>query len=173
MKRAVFLDRDGVINDHIRYVNRPEDLILFPFAGRAIARLNEAQFLVFVVTNQGGVGLGYMREEDLAEIHEKMVRELRKEGAYIDDILSCTHSPHAGCECRKPSPQMLLRLADRHGVDLAASYMVGDRATDVEAGRKAGTKTVLIGRRDPSLSVDYQASDLLDAVDWIVSRPDI
>ncbi|UOF90253.1 HAD family hydrolase [Fodinisporobacter ferrooxydans] len=169
-KRAVFLDRDGVINDHVRYVNTPEDLILFADAGQAIAKLNAADFWVFVVTNQGGIGLGYMKEDALRDIHEKMSAELAKDGAHIDAIRYCPHRPKAGCPCRKPEPKMILDLAQEHGIDLASSFMVGDRDTDVEAGRRAGTKTVFIGD-DPAVSADYQANDLMGAVKRILNEP--
>jgi D-glycero-D-manno-heptose 1,7-bisphosphate phosphatase len=172
-KRAVFLDRDGVINDHVRYVNGPEDLILFPFAGQAIAKLNAADFLVFVVTNQGGVGLGYMTEDKLKRIHQKMIDELKKDGALIDDIVYCTHKPQSNCICRKPSPHMILQLADTYEVDLESSYMVGDRETDVEAGQKAGTKTVLIGTGARHTNADHWSSNLMDAVEWIVMESQV
>jgi D-glycero-D-manno-heptose 1,7-bisphosphate phosphatase len=164
--RAVFLDRDGVINDHIRYVNRPEDLILFPGTGEALKRLRDAGYRLFVVTNQGGVGLGYMTEENLQAIHQKMKEELALEGAFLDDIAYCPHKPHAGCACRKPHPTMITDLAKRHAIDLVQSYMIGDRETDIEAGIRAGTRTILIGE-GPS-QADYVVPDLTRAVDVIL-----
>jgi D-glycero-D-manno-heptose 1,7-bisphosphate phosphatase len=166
--KAVFLDRDGVINDHVRYVNTPEDLILFPDAGRAIKKLKDAGFKVFVVTNQGGVGLGYMKEESLHAIHEKMKRELEKDGAILDDIAYCAHKPHARCACRKPEPKLILDLASKYDIDLSRSYMVGDRDTDILAGQKAGTKTVFIGAPYPA--ADHSAPSLYAAVNWILSQ---
>jgi D-glycero-D-manno-heptose 1,7-bisphosphate phosphatase len=167
MKHAVILDRDGVINDHRDYVNSPADLYLFDFAGPAIRRLNQAGFLVLVATNQGGVGLGFLSEDTLYDIHLKMLRELAKDGARIDDIAACTHAPKAGCSCRKPKPGMLLELQRRHGFDLSDSYMVGDMETDVEAGKAAGTRTVRIGT-GPS-AADHVADNLASAVEWIVA----
>jgi D-glycero-D-manno-heptose 1,7-bisphosphate phosphatase len=167
-QRAVFLDRDGVINDHIRYVNTPDDLILFPGAGKALKRLRDANFRVFVVTNQGGVGLGYMTEENLHAVHQKMKEELAREGAVIDEIVYCPHKPREGCACRKPSPTMIIDLANRYGIDVTQSFMVGDRETDIEAGIKAGTKTVLIGK-GPS-QADYVVPDLGRAVDMILAE---
>lgn len=166
--KAVFLDRDGVINDHVRYVNTPEDLILFPDAGQAIKRLNDAGYKVFVVTNQGGVGLGHMKEENLHLIHEKMERELERDGAILDEIAYCAHKPHARCACRKPEPKMILDLAEKYDVDLSRSYMVGDRDTDVIAGQKAGVKTIFIG--DPHAPADHSAPSLAQAADWILSH---
>ena len=166
--KAVFLDRDGVINDHVRYVNTPDDLILFPGVGKAIAQLNQAGFKVFVVTNQGGVGLGFMKEENLHAIHDKMERLLREEQAELQEIAYCPHKPKEGCACRKPEPQMILDLAKKHDIDLAQSYMVGDRDTDIYAGQKAGTKTIFIG--DAFTQASYSAPTLVKAVEWILQE---
>ncbi|PWK15991.1 D-glycero-alpha-D-manno-heptose-1,7-bisphosphate 7-phosphatase [Tumebacillus permanentifrigoris] len=166
---AVFLDRDGVINDHVRYVNTPEDLILFPGVGPAIRSLREAGYRVFVVTNQGGIGLGHMKEESLHLIHEQMERELERDGATLDEIAYCPHKPHARCACRKPEPKMILDLAAKYDIDLSKSYMVGDRETDIESGQKAGTQTIFIGAKgesDPRAT--FSAKTLVDAVAFIL-----
>ncbi|MGZ6550747.1 MAG: D-glycero-alpha-D-manno-heptose-1,7-bisphosphate 7-phosphatase [Tumebacillaceae bacterium] len=168
--KAVFLDRDGVINDHVRFVNTPEDLILFPGAGEAIRKLNDAGFKVFVVTNQGGVGLGHMKEESLHAIHDKMEQELKSDGAILDEIAYCPHKPHAKCACRKPEPKMILDLAAKYDVDVKQSYMVGDRDTDVFAGQKAGVKhTIFIGDTDFS-EASHSTPSLVGAVDWILQQ---
>lgn len=166
--RAVILDRDGVINDHRRFVNQPADFILYEHTPAAIRLLNEAGFLVLVATNQGGVGLGYLSETTLAEIHQAMFAQLQAHGAKIDDLLACTHAPSANCSCRKPNPGMLLEFQERYHYEPEESYMVGDRETDVEAGRRAGVQTVYIGTS--STEADYRADNLLDAATWIVDR---
>lgn len=167
-QKAVFLDRDGVINDNVRPVNSPEDLILFPNAGRAVKRLRDAGYRVFVVTNQGGVGLGYMTEDDLNSVHHKMMQELLRDGGVIDDIRCCIHKPHAGCKCRKPEPGMIRELADMYDIDLHRSFMVGDRDFDIQAGKRAGVRTVFIGKDHPE--ADFQAPTLLDAVHLILQN---
>lgn len=168
---AVFLDRDGVINDHVRYVNTPEDLILFPGVGPAIRSLREAGYQVFVVTNQGGIGLGHMKEESLHAIHEKMERELEHDGATIDEIAYCPHKPHARCACRKPEPKMILDLAQKYDIDLSRSYMVGDRETDIESGQKAGTKTIFIGAKGETVpNATHSVKTLVEAAEWIVKH---
>ncbi|MBX5437169.1 MAG: HAD family hydrolase [Alicyclobacillaceae bacterium] len=196
LRRAVILDRDGVINDnrtHI-HVNSVQDFVLFPEAPKAIRLLNEAGFLVFVATNQGGVGLGHLTPEVLDEIHRHMLDQLREAGAVIDDIAVCPHAPRAGCRCRKPKPGMLFDLAARHGFDLESSYMVGDRDTDIAAGQAAGARTVWILRDDADLDPvhsghrhrpvsgqlplplpepDFRATDLYSAVRWILRDADI
>ncbi|BCJ88420.1 D-glycero-alpha-D-manno-heptose-1,7-bisphosphate 7-phosphatase [Effusibacillus dendaii] len=165
-ERAVFLDRDGVINDARRPVNNPDDFVLLPGVGKAVKRLNDAGFHVYVVTNQGGVGLGYMTEEDLRQVHEKMVHELAKDGAVIEDIRYCAHKPQAGCRCRKPEAGMILNLAKQNGIDLTQSVIVGDRDFDMEAGRRAGTRTVFIGPKHGN--ADATAPDLPHAVELIL-----
>ncbi|WAH38908.1 D-glycero-alpha-D-manno-heptose-1,7-bisphosphate 7-phosphatase [Alicyclobacillus dauci] len=170
MRAAVFLDRDGVINDHRHFVNGPDDLYLFPYSGKAIAELNRSAFFVGVVTNQGGIGLGYSTEEALHEVHNKMQDILVADGAHLDAIHYCPHAPKAGCTCRKPKPGMILEMASQYHLDLERSYMVGDRDVDILAGKRAGCKTVLVGEAElpDSLRPDAHCSDLLSAVEWIL-----
>lgn len=171
MKRAVFLDRDGVINEvlskRVRFVNRPSQFFLLDGVGEAIHLLNRANRSVFVVTNQGGVGLGYMSAASLEAIHQEMIRQLAAYDARLTAIAYCAHAPHAGCACRKPGSKMLEDLADRHGVNLSASVMVGDRRPDIEAGKNAGCITVGIGQN--VTGADAHFPSLLAAVPWILS----
>ena len=173
MKSAIFLDRDGVINEvltnRVKFVNKPADFHLLPGAGVAIHHLNDAGYPVFVVTNQGGVGLGYMKESSLNAVHEKMEKDLKLFGAVITDIAYCPHKPYENCKCRKPKPEMLYSLARRHHVDLGSSYMVGDREPDIEAGKKAGTKTVLIGSKEKA-EADMTFPDLLAFAVWLTQE---
>lgn len=168
MKKAVVLDRDGVINDNSRPVNRPDELILFPDAAESIARLNQAGFLVCVATNQGGVGLGYLSSEGLDEIHARMIERLAEHGAAIDRIAACTHAPHEGCPCRKPKPGMIFDLQSHLLFSLRESFMVGDRETDVEAGIEAGLKTAFIGTGETK--ADFRTTSLTGVVDWILGE---
>ena len=171
MTGSVILDRDGVINDHQNYVNTPDDFHLFSTAGPSIRRLNDAGFKVYVATNQGGVGLGYMTMSDIQHVHDTMQEQLAVFGATLEDIAVCPHAPHAGCSCRKPKPGMLLQLSETHGFNLKESYMVGDRETDVQAGQRAGCKTIFIGS-GPS-AADWTANDLAEAVERILlDKPD-
>lgn len=177
MNKAIFLDRDGVINEvlskRVKFVNRPEDFHLLDGVGEAIHILNQLDYKVFVVTNQGGVGLGYMKESTLLKVHEKMLEDLATYDAKIDDILFCPHRPDEGCVCRKPEPEMLFQLAKKHDVDLSKSYMVGDRQPDIEAGNKAGVKTVLVGNRKEKAAADYVFSNLLAFSHWLKSEIDM
>lgn len=179
--RAVFLDRDGVITEvnstRVHYVNKPEDVYLLPGAAEAIAGLREAGYAVYIVTNQGGIGLRYMSRKDLAEIHSRLEALLAEKGSAVDDIVFCPHRPDAGCPCRKPKPGMILELAKRYDIDLKKSYMVGDRDSDIQAGAAAGTQTVRIsglrsgsGRKKNSVPADITAPSLLEAAVEIIRR---
>lgn len=170
MKRAVFLDRDGVINEvltnRVKFVNKPQELYFLPGVPEAIKKLNAVFDYLFVVTNQGGVGLGFMKESQLIKIHDHMIAELKKEGAIIHEVVYCPHKPKAGCACRKPNSKLIVDLGQKYNIDLAHSYMVGDTDTDIIAGKKAGTKGVFLGKSDPL--ADAVFPDLLCAADWII-----
>ncbi|MGM8213877.1 D-glycero-alpha-D-manno-heptose-1,7-bisphosphate 7-phosphatase [Virgibacillus sp. W0430] len=174
LNKAIFLDRDGVINEvlseRVKFVNKPEDLYLIEGVGEAIQQFNAGGYKVFVVTNQGGIGLGYMSEAALKAVHEHMLQQLAQYDARIDAIAYCPHKPHADCICRKPKPEMLLKLAKEHNINLSQSYMVGDRAVDIEAGRLACTQTVLIGERTQSNQYDLYFKDLLAFSNWLFKK---
>ncbi|WP_416147527.1 D-glycero-alpha-D-manno-heptose-1,7-bisphosphate 7-phosphatase [Salipaludibacillus sp. HK11] len=174
MNKAMFLDRDGVINEvlseRVEFVNEPDDFHLLEGVGEAVRLFNEAGFKVFVVTNQGGIGLGFMGESALTSVHTRMENDLAVFGARVDDIAYCAHKPHEQCACRKPKPEMILRLAEKYDVDLGNSYMVGDRAPDIEAGKAAGTKTILVGeQKTGDAGADFVFPDLLSAA-WAVCK---
>ncbi|MGF7036043.1 D-glycero-D-manno-heptose 1,7-bisphosphate phosphatase [Paenibacillus mucilaginosus] len=170
MNKAVFLDRDGVINecmtDRVKHVNRPGDLYILPGVAEAISKLKKAGFLIIIVTNQGGVGLRFMKPETLQRIHERLLSILKKEDAQIHDIAACIHKPKDGCACRKQNPGMIMTMAEKYDIDLANSFMVGDMETDIAAGKAAGTKTIRIGHEDEK--ADFSAPSLLDAIPYIL-----
>src|SRR5271156_4170588 len=144
MSRAVFLDRDGVINQRPpegEYVTRWEDFHILPRVAEGIALLNHARFSVIVVTNQRCIAKGLMTEVDLEKMHERMTDDLARAGASIDATFYCPHEIEPPCDCRKPAPGMLLSAALLHGIDLRTSWMIGDSDNDMEAGRKAGCRT--------------------------------
>src|SRR5713226_6467880 len=144
MTRAVFLDRDGVINRKApegRYVTRWEDFHVLPGVVEAITLLNRAGFFVIVVTNQRCIAKGLMTAAELEEMHQRMTALLARAGATIDAIYYCSHEVEESCKCRKPAPGMMLDAARSHGMDLPASWMIGDSDIDVEAGKNAGCKT--------------------------------
>lgn len=150
---AAFLDRDGTINVKApegEYVERPDELRLLDGAAAAVARINAAGIPVFVVTNQRGIALGRMTEDDLAAVHARLDALLAREGARVDAYYHCPHEKGA-CDCRKPGTALFERAAREHGVELGRSFVVGDAESDVEAGRRVGARTVLLGRDAASL----------------------
>jgi len=176
MRRAVFLDRDGVINVKApegQYITRWEDFQFLPGVAGAIALLQEASFTVIVVSNQRGVGKGLMTANDLEAIHSRMLAELAASGARIDAIYYCPHDLDARCACRKPEPGMLLQAAKDHAIDLPNSWMVGDSDSDILAGKRAGCRTARIVRSDASSGVpsDLTCQTLGEAVQAIIKEP--
>lgn len=186
--KAVFLDRDGVINELIYYSEHgvidspftPEQFRLLPGVCEAIKKFHKMGFKVILASNQPGIAKGYLSEETFAEIRKKMEKELAKEGAFFDREYYCFHHPEAkvnrlkvDCKCRKPEPGLLLKAAKDMDIDLSQSWMIGDGLTDVRAGKSAGCRTILLGRMKCELChlMDEQdarpdaiASNLLQAV---------
>jgi D-glycero-D-manno-heptose 1,7-bisphosphate phosphatase len=150
-RRAVFLDRDGTINVEKDYLHKIEDFEFIPGAPEAIKQLKDAGFLVIVVSNQSGVARGFFSEEDVYKLHQYLQLELRVYGTSIDAFYFCPHHPEKGlraykieCDCRKGSPGMLLQAAREYDIDLQKSFMVGDKLADIEAGERAGCKSILV-----------------------------
>lgn len=150
MRRAVFIDRDGTLNTEREYLYLIDEFEFIPGAVEAIRLLNDAGFLVVVVTNQSGVARGYYTEEDVLHLHRHIDALLVSSGARVDSWQYCPHHPSGRgsyalpCRCRKPMPGMLLEAARRFDVDLSASVMIGDKLVDVEAGRSAGCRSILV-----------------------------
>jgi D-glycero-D-manno-heptose 1,7-bisphosphate phosphatase len=185
-KPAVFIDRDGTINEEMGYVNHLSRMLLLPRSGKAIRLLNKHNIPTIVVTNQSGVARGYFDEALISKVHGKLSRLLRKEGAHVDKIYYCPHHPTVGkppyrkhCSCRKPQTGMLKKAAKDFAIDLGRSYIVGDRMKDIYFGHAAGLKAVLVltgyGRGEFEHQKDswegepqYVARDLYDAVSWIL-----
>ena len=148
---AIFLDRDGTINEDIGYVSRPEDLIIYPWAAEAIRLVNESGMKAIVITNQSGIARGLYTEQTLHDIHGRLRDQLARDGAQVDGIYYCPHHPRIGddryrqfCDCRKPNPGMLLQAAREHNVDLSRSFVIGDKSSDMNLATNAGAKGVLV-----------------------------
>lgn len=180
-KPAVFLDRDGTINVEKDYLYRVDEFEFTPGAVEAIRLLNQAGYLVVVVTNQSGVGRGYYTEADVEVLHSHIDRVLVSQGAWVDAWYYCPHHEHAkppynqACDCRKPLPGMLLQAAADHAIDLTRSWMVGDKPVDIEAGKAAGCRPVLVMTGYGAETADSLPSevpcypDLLTAAQFIVA----
>ncbi|MCG3188356.1 MAG: D-glycero-beta-D-manno-heptose-1,7-bisphosphate 7-phosphatase [Burkholderiaceae bacterium] len=167
MRRAVFLDRDGVITVDRGYTHRVEDFELVPGSAQALALLQRAGWRLVVVTNQSGIARGLYTSEDYERFTAHMRAALASEGVRFDAVLHCPHLPDAtvasyrqACDCRKPAPGMLLRAAREWSIDLPASAMIGDRLSDVQAGRSAGVgRCLLVRSGQPLRDGDEQQAD--------------
>lgn len=181
LRKAVFLDRDGVVNVDKGYVHRVEDFQFLPGAPEAIRLLNDAGYLVIVVTNQSGVARGFYTLDDVRLLHDHVTAELARRGSRIDAYYICPHHPDHGpdgrggeCLCRKPLPGMLLAAAADLSVDLSRSFMIGDKISDVEAGLAAGCSPVLVGGAEAETAQAARrqgvavCKDLMEAVELIV-----
>lgn len=177
MNRGLFLDRDGTLVHPRHYPARPEELVLYDGVGPALRRLQAADFKLIVVTNQSGIARGYFSEADLAAMHDHLRRELARDGVTLDAVVFCPHHPDGAvehlairCDCRKPAPGMLLRAAADLGIDLAASWFLGDILDDVEAGNRAGCRTILVdlGTESPATAdirrPTFVARDTIEAL---------
>jgi D-glycero-D-manno-heptose 1,7-bisphosphate phosphatase len=181
LRRAVFLDRDGTINVDRHYLSRPEQFELIPGAGQALRRLQDAGFLLIIVTNQSGIGRGYYSEADMHAVHARMQELLVPFGVRFERIYFSPESPEQPSLSRKPSPQSLFDARAEFGLDLALSYMVGDKLIDVETGRNAGCAANLLVRTGYGAEAERKSperlggaivvADLPAAAEWILSRP--
>jgi len=184
---AVFLDRDGTINVEVGYLSRPEDFRLIDGSGRAIRRLNEAGFLVVVVSNQSGVARGYFGEDAVAKVNETMTRELEQLGARLDAIYYCPHFPEGvvdqyrrECDCRKPGPGMVRQAQKDFDLDMGRSYVVGDHRGDILLAKNVGVRSILVVTghgeeelkklRGEGVEPDWVVNNLAEAVDRILSE---
>ena len=184
---AVFIDRDGTLTYEVGYVNHPSRLRLLPRAAAAIRRLNEAAVPAVVVTNQSGIAKGYFSLEVLDLVNAALRAQLQAEGAHLDGVYTCTHHPTEGappfradCDCRKPKAGLLTRAAQELDLDLNASWIVGDKPSDLAVSEAVGARPVLVltgyglgeweYRRDQfPVKPAHVAEDLLDAVEWILA----
>lgn len=167
-QKAVFLDRDGTINEYVGFLRSIDQFRLLPGVSEAIAKINASPYLTIVATNQPVIARGEVTFSELEEIHKKMETELGKGGAYLDDIFFCPHHPHKGyegeveelkfdCECRKPKIGMLLQAAEKYNIDLASSWYIGDTTMDIQTGKNAGMKTILVQTGEAGKDGKYNA----------------
>jgi D-glycero-D-manno-heptose 1,7-bisphosphate phosphatase len=181
LRPAIFLDRDGTLNEEVDYLSDPDQLALIPGAAAAVARLNARGIPVVVVTNQSGIGRGKYGWQDFAAVMSRMEGLLAQEHARIDAVYASPHHEKGLGEYgvadhpeRKPNPGMLTRAAEEHDLDLTRSWMVGDKAIDLEAGRRAGCRVALVrtgyGSKVDGSAADLVAPSLPEAVDGILAQ---
>jgi len=173
-KRAIFLDRDGVINKKAKehdYIKNWGEFEFLPHIANVISQLNK-NFLVVVVSNQGGISQGLMTADDVNSIHSNMSSELKKSNATIDKIYICPHYVKEKCACRKPEPGLILQAQKELNIDLLNSYMIGDSLIDIEAGKKAGCKTILLTNTNVAHKIKphFTANNILEIADFIYTN---
>lgn len=184
---AVFIDRDGTINEQMGYINHPSRFVLLPGAAEAVKILNDNGFACFVVSNQSGVARGYFPIELVYEVHDHMQELLAAKGARLDGIFFCPHHPQGtvpeyaiSCRCRKPRTGLIEQARGELAIDMHSSYVIGDRCQDLEMARRAGLEGVLVltgygrGEREYILPRErvrpaYIAEDLLDGARWVIN----
>jgi histidinol-phosphate phosphatase family protein len=168
--RAVFLDRDGTLIEDVGYLGEPERVRLLPGVAEALRDLEARGWLLVVVSNQSGIGRGLLSPEQAQAVAERFLECLHERGARVHAVYCCPHRPTDGCACRKPAPGLLLRGAGQLGIDLARSVLVGDRASDVEAGRRAGCRTIrLVADADDAAATraDGTARNWSEVLAWL------
>jgi histidinol-phosphate phosphatase family protein len=185
-QKAIFLDRDGVINEERSFINKPEDLIIFDFTASALCKINQSDYKAIIVSNQSVIARNLCTLEELQVIHNKLETELGKNRAKLDAIYYCPHHPDKGypeerseykidCECRKPKPGMLLEAAADFNLDLSNSFIIGDNDRDIQAGINAGCTTVGVmtgyGLRKSKSLPDFFFENLAEATDFLIDEP--
>lgn len=167
-KAAVFLDRDGTINIDTGYVGAVEDFEFIDGVKEALHQLKKEDFLTVLISNQSGVGRGYFAAEAVDAVHDFMQRELEKAGVELDAIYYCPHNPSDPCDCRKPSPAMVFEACEKYNIDPFLSYFVGDKESDVLAGKNAGCKSILLSDTEKETEAAFTAKNLTGAVSFIL-----
>jgi D,D-heptose 1,7-bisphosphate phosphatase len=145
-KKAIFLDRDGVINKEVGYLSKPNNFEFIEGSIEGLKILKQKGFLLIIITNQAGIARGFFTEATLKAIHKVMLNRLKQNGITLDDIYYCPHHPDftGSCDCRKPNPGMILNAELKHNINLNNSYMIGDTLKDIQTGKAAKCKTVLV-----------------------------
>ncbi|NPA65089.1 MAG: HAD-IIIA family hydrolase [Epsilonproteobacteria bacterium] len=181
-QKAIFLDRDGVINKEVDNLCTLDEFELLPGVSEALKMINDSEYIAIVVTNQPVIAKGFITEEELKQIHNKMATLLGHDRVFVDDLYYCPHHPEKGfegeipelkidCDCRKPKSGMLTRAAEDYNIDLSRSWIIGDRYADIQAGKNVGCRGILVetghagsDREKFDVEVDYVEKDLLSAV---------
>jgi D-glycero-D-manno-heptose 1,7-bisphosphate phosphatase len=169
---AVFLDRDGTLMLDVDYCGDPKDVHVFPGASEALSKLRERGYKIFIVTNQSGIARGYFNEEQYRVVEREVCRQLGEN--LIDATYFCPHRPDQACDCRKPAPGLVLRAASEHHLDLGRSFFIGDKDSDMQCGRSAGVKSILVhtgyGEAADAGAADFVVPDIATAANLIIER---
>ena len=170
---AIFLDRDGVLIVERNFLVNPDDIEFYPETMESLASITD-NYVKIVISNQSGIARGYFSEKDVRRINDEISRQLASSGILIDGWYFCPHGPEDGCSCRKPRPGMILKAAEKFNIDFNKSWIIGDKSSDIEAGKAAGIKTILVktgyGGSEPgasNTSPDFTASNIGEAIEYI------
>ncbi len=167
------MDRDGTLIDDVGYPSRPEDVRLLPGAAKALSRFGAAGYKRIVISNQSGIGRGLITQAQATAVHERLLAVLAEEGVEIDATYYCPHAPDERCSCRKPSPELILQAVREFDLDPSRSFMIGDKPSDVEAGVRAGCRTILLSSRPtaarPGVEADAVVAGWPDAVEHVLT----
>jgi D-glycero-D-manno-heptose 1,7-bisphosphate phosphatase len=169
MRQAVFFDRDGTLMEEVNYCADPSQVRVYPGVPRALRELKDGGFLNIIISNQSGIGRGYFSEPQYYAVQRELVRQIGE--GLIDGAYFCPDVPERPSTCRKPEPGMLLDAARDFEIDLARSVMVGDKTSDIECARRAGTRSILVATGyglSEACEPDFRASGVPDATDWIL-----
>ncbi|QER41784.1 HAD family hydrolase [Thermodesulfobacterium sp. TA1] len=169
-KTAVFLDRDGTINEEMGYINDLSRVRLLPGVAEGLKLLQDKGFKLIVITNQSGPARGYFPESLVFETNKLIQKRLAKKGVKLDDFLVCFHGPNEGCDCRKPNPGLVLKALEKHLIDLTKSYFIGDKIVDIETGKRLGLKTILVLTGYGKGELKYVAPKKGIYPDWIAKN---
>mgnify|MGYP002719324495 CR=1 FL=1 len=170
-KKALFLDRDGVINEDFGYIFKIEDFKFLDGIFQLLKEFKKREFLIIIITNQSGIQRGYYTTKDFEILTDYMKDEFKKRDIDIDKVYFCPHL--SGCECRKPNPGMILAAKDELGIDLSKSYLIGDKLSDIEAGKNAGVKNLfLLNRDENSTNGDFHCIKELKEIINFISKKD-
>ena len=171
-KPAVFLDRDGTLMEEVEYCSDPRQVRLYPGVPQALRQLKDAGFLTFIVTNQSGIGRGYFTEAQYHAVQAQFLSEIGP--GLIDASYFCPDAPGVPSLCRKPEPGMVLEAAREFSIDLSRSYFIGDKSADIECGRRADTRTILVMTgygAQQDCTPDWRAADVVEAIQLVLQQP--
>ena len=163
MKKAVFLDRDGTINVDYGYVSQVEKFEILPGAVEGLKKMKAMNYLLLIISNQSGIGRGYYSITDYEKVMETMHHQLKGHGIQIDDCFYCPHSPESNCSCRKPGTKMIEEAVRKWNVNVKESFFIGDKDTDIKAGKKSGLKTILISDKEKEFGQNFRVANLVEA----------
>lgn len=168
-KKAVFLDRDGVINEEKEYVHKIKDFVFIQGVFKVVKKFNENGYYVFIITNQSGIGRGYYTENDFKVLNKWMLKEFEKSGAYINKVYYCPHSPNDNCSCRKPKPGMILEAIKEFNIDVNRSWLIGDKEDDILAAYNACIKNLVLVRSGHKIDENKtKANFIIDSITDII-----